>query len=275
MTAKRGYYSLVQFCPDPSRAEAVNVGVLLFCPEEQFIGVRTAAGNRRAARLVGQTGIDSASLNAAKTAIERRLEVDREGFQTLEDLQRFVDTRANVLKLTDPRPVKVFAPDEDLRKLFEQLVGGSARRKQAMAFPPPELQHVFQELEKQGRARLNWNVEIPVVRRGLRIPYAYRNGVWNLVRPRVFSNDEGPAIGQAQQLAVDGDLLRRHGADKEGEKRLVVLTAFETGENVVDLENRLVDLFREYEVTTVRQHDVPEFLTQVKQQAHPVEQQPH
>lgn len=267
MTAKRGYYSLIQFCPDPSRAEAVNLGVLLFCPEARFIAARTAAGNQRATRLVGRTAIDSASLNAAKRAIERRLEVDREGFQTLQDLQHFVDTRANVLKLTAPRPVKVFDPEEDLRKLFEELVGGLARRKLPAAFPP-ELSDVFHRLEHQNRARLNWNVEIPIVRRGLRIPYAYRNGVWNLVRPKVFSNDEGPAIGQAQQLAVDGDLLRRHGTDDEGEKRLVVLTAFEPGENVADLENRVADLFREYKVEAVRQRDVPEFLTEVEQQAH-------
>lgn len=272
MTAKRGYYSLIQFCPDPSRAEVVNVGVLLFCPEARYIAARTARGKARAEKLVGKSGVDSASLNAAKQAIEHRLEVDREGFQTIEDLRRFVDTRANVLKLTDPRPVKVFDPQDDLRKLFEELVGGSARRKPATVFPP-ELHEVFHRLEHEGRARLNWNVEIPVVRRDLKIPYAYRNGVWNLVRPRLFSNDEGPAIGHAQQLAVDGDLLRRHGADQEGEKRLVVLTAFEPGDSAADLENRIADLFKVYEVTTVRQHDLPEFLKQVEQQAHPVEQQ--
>lgn len=270
MTPKRGYYSLIQFCPDPSRAEAVNLGVLLFCPEARFVAARMSQGNGRAAKLVGRTGIDSASLNAAKRAIEHRLQMDWEGFQTLEDLQRFVDTRANVLKLTTPRPVKVFEPEEELRKLYEELVGGRARQRPPAAFPP-ELDQLFHRLEDEGRARLNWNVDIPIVRRGLRIPYAYRNGVWNLVRPKLFSSDEGPAIGQAQQLAVDGDLLRRHGTDAEGEKRLVVLTAFEAGENMADLENRVVDLFREYAVTTVRQHDVPQFLAEVEQQAHPTE----
>ncbi len=267
MTAKRGYYSLIQFCPDPSRAEAVNVGVLLFCPEAQFIGARTAAGNRRAAKLVGRAEIDSASLKAAKRAMERRLEVDREAFQTLDDLQRFVDTRANILKLTTPRPVKVFDPQEDLGKLFEELVGGRARRKPAPVFPP-ELKQVFVRLKQEGRARMPWNVELPIVRRGLMIPYAYHNGAWNLVRPKMFSSDEGFAIGQAQQLAVDGDLLRRFGADAEGEKRLVVVTAFERGENVPDLESRVGNLFKEYQVRTVRQPEVPEFLREVELQAH-------
>ncbi len=51
MSTKRGYYSLIQFCPNPSRAEAVNLGVLLFCPEAGFIGARTSATNQRAAKL--------------------------------------------------------------------------------------------------------------------------------------------------------------------------------------------------------------------------------
>jgi hypothetical protein len=87
MNAKRGYYSLIQFCPDPSRAETVNLGVLLFCPEAGFIRAHTSASNRRAAKLIGPHKIDSASLNSAKRAMERRLEVDRESFQTLDVIQ--------------------------------------------------------------------------------------------------------------------------------------------------------------------------------------------
>lgn len=125
--AKRGYYCLIQFCPSPSRAEAVNVGVLLFCPEARFIATQMVSGNGRAAKLVGRRSFDSESLDAAKRAIECRLELDRDRFQTIEDLQHYADTRANALKLTDPRPVKVFNPDEDLRKLFDELVAVEER----------------------------------------------------------------------------------------------------------------------------------------------------
>src|SRR5688572_28005390 len=99
MNAKKGYYSLIQFCPDASRLETVNVGVLLFCPDIQFIAARTAKGNQRAAKLVGRAGLDKASLNSAKRALERRLKTDRDAFTNFEDLQKFVDSRGNVLKL--------------------------------------------------------------------------------------------------------------------------------------------------------------------------------
>src|SRR5438552_3843697 len=124
MTPKKGYYSLIQFCPNPSRLEVVNVGVVLFCSEPRFLAARTAKGNQRPAKLVGRHQLDSASLNSAKQALERRLQVDSMSFETFGDLEKFVNTRGNALKLTAPRPVKVFDPPSDLDKLFEELVGG-------------------------------------------------------------------------------------------------------------------------------------------------------
>ncbi len=127
MKYKRGYYSLIQFCPDPSRLEAVNVGVVLLCPDADFIAARTSAGNQRAKKLVGSGELDKPALNLAKQAIEHRLEVDRASFKTHEDLRKFVDTRGNNLKLTTPRPIKVFDPSEDLDNLFAEFFGGRTR----------------------------------------------------------------------------------------------------------------------------------------------------
>ena len=52
MTAQKGYYSLIQFYPNPSRLEAVNVGVVLFSPDAQFIAARMGRSNDRPARPV-------------------------------------------------------------------------------------------------------------------------------------------------------------------------------------------------------------------------------
>jgi len=47
MSLTKGYYSIIQYCPDPSRLEAVNIGVALFCPELRFL--RARFGRRRLA----------------------------------------------------------------------------------------------------------------------------------------------------------------------------------------------------------------------------------
>lgn len=267
MEPKRGYYSLIQFCPDSSRLEAVNVGVLLFCPGERFLAARTAASNRRAAKLVGRGGIDRAALNSAKRAIERRLEVDRESFQTLEDLQRFVGSRGNSLKLTDPRPTKVFDPQEDLDALFAELVGGQPSTEPSKPVAP-ELDEVFRRLHEQGRARLNWPVKVPILGRALRVPYAYRNGLWNLVKPQRFSGSETFVTNTAMGLAVEGDLLQKHGVDQDGKKRLIVVSVFADDGLSANVGNRVADLLSEYRVELVRQNELPKFLASVEREAH-------
>jgi hypothetical protein len=267
MKPTRGYYSLIQFCPDASRLEAVNVGVVLFCPDAGFLAARTAAGNQRAEKIVGRGKLDKAALNSAKRAIERRLEVDRDGFQNLDDLKRFVATRANALQLTDPRPVKVFDAQQDLDSLFEELVGGRPRCQDR---PPatPELDCVFHRLHDQGRARLDWEVSVPMVGRTLRVPYAYRNGEWNLVKPQRFSGTESSAINTAMRLALEGDLLQRHSNDEEGTKRLIVVSLFREDDHTGSLTDRVAELLGEYRVRTVKPAEIAQFAAQVERNAH-------
>ena len=268
MSARRGYYSLVQFCPHPARAEAVNLGVVLFCPDAGFIAARTLQGNRPAEKLVGREGVDKAALDAAKRAIEGRLDVERSSFQTLEDFQRFVDSRANVLKLTAPRPLKVLDPAEDLGRLFDELVGGKAHRVQRTPVFPP-LDDLFHRLERAGRAQLNLTLNVPVLERPLRVPYAYRNGDLNLVKPHKFSAQEGEAMKAAVSLAVQGDLLQRHLPYQEDRKHhLTVVPSFETSGDGQWARTHVCRVLEEYQVKVVPEDRIPAFVANVEQEAH-------
>jgi hypothetical protein len=263
MNAKRGYYSLIQFCPDPSRSEAVNVGVLLFCPETGFIAARNRRSNKRAKKLIYPESIDSVSLNTAKQAIENRLEVERDTFKSLEDLQQFVNTRANILKLTPPRPVKVFDPEKDLEQLFKDLVGGIAREKSTHKSYSPKLKSLFDDLEKEGRAKLNLDIEVPIIGNTIHIPYQFNNEVPNFVKPCSFSSKDDQAIRRAQQLSIDGDLLYNNRVGK-----LVVVTAFENAINVDALRNRIDGLFGKYNVEPIHEENIDSFISHVRKVAH-------
>ena len=100
MSTAKGYYSVIQYCPDRSRMEAANIGVVLLCPAQGFIQARTAASNDRIAKFFGRQSFDKSRLIEAKRSIERRMEVDRDSFRTPEDLVRFMDTRGNDILLT-------------------------------------------------------------------------------------------------------------------------------------------------------------------------------
>src|ERR1700733_576033 len=121
MNTTKGYYSLVQYCPDPSRLESVNVGVVLFCPDLEFLRARLAKSSARVTKLFGKQ--DWEFLAMQKSAIEARLAREEKTFRSMEEFGSYVARRANALLLTSPRPVKVAEPEDELQRLFERLVG--------------------------------------------------------------------------------------------------------------------------------------------------------
>lgn len=266
MQVQKGYYSLLQFCPDPSRLEAVNLGIVLYCPDSRYLSARTAKSNLRAAKLVGRENLDRGSLNSAKRAIERRLDVDKSAFENLDDFQRFVETRANALKLTAPRPLKVFDPEQTLDDLFRELVGGAPRRRSEKPVAK-ELDDVFRQLEQKGLAQRDIEITVPVVGRRIRVPYAYRNGMYNLIKTHPFSHLEGQAMSTAMRLAIEGDLIQKHGIDSRP-ARLIVVPSFEHAEPPGALERRVQDVLSEYQVTTIGSGQLGKFCAQVIAEAH-------
>lgn len=117
------YYSILQYVPDPERAEGVNVGVVLICPEEGFLKAKTSADNDRVLRFFGErSDLDLQRLAALKRAFEERIEMEAGRIKTLEDFEQFVATRANHLRLTTPRPIKVSEAEAELDSLFASLV---------------------------------------------------------------------------------------------------------------------------------------------------------
>ena len=266
MGATKGYYSLIQYCPDRSRMESANVGVLLLCPEVGFVQARTSAGNDRIRRFFRDEPFDAQRVNAAKRAIEHRLEVDGESFRTPEDLVRFMETRGNDIVLTPPRPMKVSDPKSELDALFRELVGGRARRGRR-AVEIPALDQEFRKPSFQNRILFGQRVEVPMLGRMLTVPYAFRNGVLNLVKPQRFASDEKTATLTAMRLAIEGDLLSRY-PEQEEQRKLIVVSAFDESVSLADLPNRVEAVLREYQVRVVLEDRVAEFAREVEQQAH-------
>jgi hypothetical protein len=118
------------------------------------------------------------------------------------------------------------------------------------------------------RARLDWILQIPICGLRLQIPYAFQNGVWNLVKPYRFSSEEGPAMGTAMRLAVEGDLLSKHGKDDQGEKKLIIIPAFENKDLPQTLKTKVTQVLAEYNVDTIAENNLPDFLRHVEETAH-------
>ena len=90
MKPSRGYYCIIQYCPDLGRLEAANIGVLLFCPDRGFLQARTSSDNARIRHFFGDHGHDWHRINSFKTGIEDRLVVEKDEIQTLVALEGFI-----------------------------------------------------------------------------------------------------------------------------------------------------------------------------------------
>jgi len=114
----KGFYSLIQFCPNSFRAEAVNVGLAVVYSDSHPVRVRLTSTYDGARKLFGITEPERENLKIAAEAIQHRIEE----LQTPEDLSAFASSRANDLRLTEPRFAKIQDVDSDFERLFSQLV---------------------------------------------------------------------------------------------------------------------------------------------------------
>jgi hypothetical protein len=261
----RGHYSLIQFCPDAARLEVANIGVALFCAEQNFFGVKLSNEHRRITQMFGRGDLDLARLRTSKEALEERLLDSKRAIRNIHDLDKLASLQVNQIRMTTFMPCRLTpVPSEDLSRLFDELVGPtlSPACKDKKLFPT--LESLFARLESEGRAELNYSTKLPVFGQEFKVPFAYRNGSLNLVKPKSFSQK---APQHALDLAIRGDLINRHGVENATSPQLVVVSKFRPDCDP-DFISHVDEVFKEYRVKHVRQSEVDQFANLVEEEAH-------
>jgi len=270
MSSKRAFYSVVQYCPDRFRAEAVNVGLLLYCEEPRFLRIRIVDNHRRMRRVFGISGKTLATVRLSEQNLLHRINEKGEDVATLDELKAFIATRANDLRLTEPRLAMVSDVEADFARLFAQLATDQAAAALAEESPaqvlPPRLGEVFYRLQHARKIWRPGTITVPVYKRKLDIPYAYKNGLVNLVKPHVFPATRR-AESQAATLAVSGDLIQKHPIEGE-QQQLIVVSTQETSEQARGIDEHVEPLFKEYGVRLIRPQLADAFADEVEQTAH-------
>lgn len=229
MNATKGYFCLVQYCPDIARQEAANVGVVLFVPEFKFIRAKLSKTIGRIRRFFGEDVDGYLHLIAMKESLAKRLEVESAEFNTLEDLQQFVATRANKIILTSPKPLKVFDPEKDLESLFQELVADPIKPLTVQASLPlrQRLNEVLMEQSVKRFVRTKLKIQVPVLRETVTIPYGFQNGRMNLIRPIEFKHQAETSVRTAAcRYGMEGLTLYNHRDPNFGDLQLIVVADF-------------------------------------------------
>jgi hypothetical protein len=242
MSENRGYYSLIQFCPDPSRLEGVNIGVVLYSVSEKRIQVQISRDNRRIRRFFGDQ--DWNLVNRAKSSIENQLRSQQ--FVNIGELEAYIAKRANIIQITSPRPMRVVDLETDITNLYKRLVGdepGERKRRIDSQLTDKLFEAGVVELVKK-----SVSVEIPGFKRSIRVPYGYQNGRYNLISPVQFDSDPEALFTKTGKNAIEGKLLYDNQHMTLGDMRLVVVANF--SEQIEKSTRELVkSIFDEHHVT--------------------------
>ena len=265
MSTARGYYSILRYIPDLERGEGANIGVVLFCPELRFLEAQTARGNDRVRRFFRSSELDLRRINAFKEMFEERVSIEAGRIETIEDFRTFIDTRANQLRLSEPRPVKVLDPEKTLNELFEELVGGRLRGAHAVE-ARRQLRWQFEELLKQRgvaeKVQRDVRVRLPIMDREVNFSYMFRNGRPNLVKAEAFEAEVKRNIDRASVLAVEAVELK----DAPEHYKVNVIASFKPGDN--DSREHIRALLRRFEVDVHAEEEIENLVRLIEETAH-------
>jgi len=226
----RGYYSIIQFCPDPSRLETVNLGVALYCPEIGYLRARLGRRKTPVSQVFGRR--DWAFIEAQKVALESRLNSSSHEFQCPDGFAVFAAKRAGALRMTKPRPLKASDPEQELESLFSRLVGRQqpAMRSLETLFEA-QLGSRFQAAGIEAKLSRNVTVHPPSLPKPIRVPYAFQNGHFNLIEPLQFEGQSLSSVfNKASVHAVEGEFLSEYEDPERGALRLIVVANFGPGQ---------------------------------------------
>jgi hypothetical protein len=260
MTGHAATYSIIRFCPDVARGEGVNVGVVLICPAVKAVRVLLSSNNERVKKHFGKASFDDARLTAAKRALARRLSSisPAQG-----DLRAFISQESGSLTFDEPRPIVVSEVEADMAALFAELVGEVPRLQRRREVTPEVEQYFLPLFTANVPIQRNVTVSVPKLGRELHVPYAYRNGAINYIKPQGFGPDQEATLRIAQNLGSQGFLIQKH-PQGEMPEQLIVIGAFRQPSHLPAVR----EMFEDFKVRLVVSDEIMGLVEEIRRQAH-------
>jgi hypothetical protein len=263
----RAFYSIIQYVPDAGRAEAANVGVVLFVPSERRIEVRTSPSLNRVRRFFAPGKSQLQRVQLALEALKNRLFLGKDEFIDETAFAQFVAARADVVRLTTPRLALISSPLNDLNELYCELVGDVESAQQladAMEILPARIAEVLGRLEADHKVWRPGAIEIPKSRRKFDVSFAYRNGTLNYVRTESLAGN-AKLDSRLEKLGFNGQLLYEH--PLRGQRQMLVVLSSDPAASR-EVEDRFGSTLTEFHVRFVPFYLADDFATEIERSAH-------
>lgn len=262
----KGYYSILQYIHNLERSEGVNVGVLLFCHNKNFLELQTTANLKRLKTFFGGDNIDSKRLKIALDAFSERIELVQQNLN-IDTLTHFINTRANNLRLTSLRSIKVFNPKQDLLNLFEELVNEHRQIQPRLLITKPEMIRLFEQIVKlknvEAKIKRNVEIESTLLAKKMKFPFSFQNGKLNLIEPVEFAATTLDGnIKHAGQIAFEADIF----AKEAKSIKLNIIGSFR--QEQTDTVSYIKNILNKYDVSLYTPQNLEILVNEIETSAH-------
>ncbi len=269
----QGYFSLIQYCPDWTRLEVCNLGVMLFCSEPQFLDV--AMTRRYATRIHKIFGRDHSleHVKMFKDIFAERIRVEKSRLCNLEALKSFIAKRANSFLITEPRSIDVRDPARELADLFKEIFGETTKSESKKRVSTKE--RFYQALEMALGADLDRRVvrnlpqmEVPVpgFHRTIRPCAGYLNGSFNIVVSERLTPENSFTKMSCNLIA--GKFFRETPSKYWGTQRLVILAETNHSAEVEEQVETFRPMMEDQNIGIYTDHG--QIVATIKQEAKPL-----
>ena len=158
--------------------------------------------------------------------------------------------------------MKVCDPEQDLRNLYEEIIGEPARLQRRRS-----LRHYVGErlsgpgLEK--KVVRDVRIAVPVLQKEVEIPFGYQNGRFNLINPvRFGAQKPEQSVITACKYAVEGRSIYENPDSRWGDMQLVVVGQFRARDH--ETLGRVRRVFDDYRVTLFKMEDLSTLIDEIR-----------
>lgn len=222
---KQGYYSIIQYCPDFTRLEVCNLGVLLFCPELRFLDVKMSS--RYQSRINTIFGLKQ-NTDAIRFYVDRFATFVRNEWKDVkgvDELKQNITRLANNFIVTQPRSIGVIEPArKELDILFNEIFGGEKQKNvsRKQAIDEQLLKSIQKQLGSEWQNKIAINLpRIPVPgfeQRTIKPVFGFKNGIFNLVLAERI--DTGNLLSKIGSNLIIGCKISETENERWGQQRL-------------------------------------------------------
>jgi hypothetical protein len=203
MTKKLAYtYTVLRYVHDTSTAEFVNVGLVLHCASQRYLGAKLRHTHRRLSAMFPD--LDAGAFRASMTTIERALKVAGDAYQK-EDLfhsdadatqlaRSVLPSDDSSLQWSPTGSGLTGDPVAELDRLYTRLIGSYDERQERRRTDADVWRPIREKLDV---ARLSSKLREKVIRGAddvLEFKHAWKNGAWHCYEALSFDLADADGI---------------------------------------------------------------------------------